>query len=68
MGNKCCKKPVKVSLSLRNSEDILPHSVNSNYDHFDKLPLKNKQIYLLKANWKGIQREIEKAGIEMFVR
>ena len=34
----------------------------------DNLGLTYKQIYSLKASWKGIKRKMEDTGVEMFVR
>ena len=34
----------------------------------DRLPLNARQTYLLKASWKGIRRNMEATGLEMFLR
>ena len=35
-------------------------------DH--RLPLNARQVFRLKKNWKGIKRQLEVTGVEMFVR
>ena len=31
-------------------------------------PLNARQVFKLKKNWKGIKRNMEEAGVEMFIR
>ena len=33
-----------------------------------RLPLDARQVFKLKQSWKGIKRNIEETGVEMFVR
>jgi hypothetical protein len=33
-----------------------------------RLPLDTRQVFKLKQSWKGIKRNIEETGVEMFVR
>ena len=34
----------------------------------DRLPLNARQVFRLKKNWKGIKRQLEVTGVELFVR
>lgn len=33
-----------------------------------RLPLNARQVFKLKQSWKGIKRNIEETGVEMFIR
>lgn len=37
-------------------------------DDNPRIPLTQKQKYVLKKNWKGIDREVIAAGVEMFLK
>ena len=34
----------------------------------DRLPLSARQVFLLKKSWKGINRNMQATGVEMFMR
>ena len=34
----------------------------------DRLPLNARQVFKLKKSWKGIKRNMQETGVEMFIR
>ena len=54
-------EPLPDNLTIQETPKSPPET-----DH--RLPLNARQVFRLKKNWKGIKRQLEVTGVEMFVR
>lgn len=62
----CCKGQRKAEVTL--GQDNLETSQQDDDFNDSRLPLTRKQKFVLTKNWKGIEREVSSAGVEMFLK
>lgn len=58
----CQQTKVSDAANSKNTEQQQPTPVDP------RLPLTARQAFKLKSSWKGIKRNMEATGVEMFVR